>query len=353
MSGTSVDAIDAVLVAFEENQFNILGETSSPIPPSIQEQINRLCTPGSDNLDLLGEADVAIGDLFATTALNLLEKTQTPAERVAAIGSHGQTVRHRPPTQDAPGFTQQIGDPNRIAATTGIRTVADFRRKDMALGGQGAPLVPGFHQALFGSKDENRAIINIGGIANITWLPKSGNVLGFDTGPGNTLLDNWCKSHWDKPFDDGGEIAACGNVAQTLLERLLQDPYLSQPIPKSTGRELFNHDWLSTHLSGFAELDPIDIQRTLTEFTAQTIVDGLQFLPESPDEIFLCGGGALNTFLVSRIADLANPILVDTTSSLGLDPRHVEAAAFAWLARQTINGINGSLASVTGATRDA
>lgn len=354
MSGTSIDAVDAVLVEFTGSSPRILAACSRPIPASLHTAIVSLCLPGSDSLDLLGSTDQALALLFAETALALLAKTGFEPHQITAIGSHGQTVRHRPNSEHP--FSLQIVDPNLIAAVTGITTVADFRRKDMALGGQGAPLVPAFHRAAFQHPSLNRAIINIGGIANITWIPANGDVTGFDTGPGNCLMDQWTRQHSGQPFDANGDWAASGRVEPQLLDTLLSHPFIARQPPKSTGREEFNLSWLSGVLDSLTTPpSTVDTQATLALFTAHTIARGLAALPhgQRPDEIYVCGGGVHNRHLMDLIASATDSVPVHSTATAGIDPGHVEGAAFAWLARQTLHRLPGSLASVTGASRDA
>lgn len=354
MSGTSIDAVDAVLVEFTASSPRITTAYSQAIPPGLHSDILSLCLPGSDTLDLLGRTDQALAILFADTALALLTKAGLEPGQITAIGSHGQTVRHRP-NNDYP-FTLQIADPNLIAARTGITTVADFRRKDMALGGQGAPLVPAFHRAVFHHSQHNRAIVNIGGIANVTWIPANGAVIGFDTGPGNCLMDQWIRQHSGQPYDDDGQWAAAGSVDQQLLDALMSHPFIPRSSPKSTGREEFNLPWLNSVLGTITPiLAPVDIQATLALFTARTIAQGLAALPDNqlPDEIYVCGGGVHNRHLMGLLAEILGPTPLHSTAAAGIDPGHVEGAAFAWLARQTLHRLPGSLASVTGASRDA
>lgn len=355
MSGTSIDAIDAVLVEFSGSGLDVIGNYQHPIPLSLKQDIGRLCQPGEDSIDLLGQTDRAVGMAFAKACSILLDRCGVTPEAVTAIGSHGQTVRHRPGTAGAENhFTVQIGDPSTIAVLTEITTVADFRRKDMARGGQGAPLVPAFHHYLFHSVRFNRVIINIGGIANITWLPASGEVIGFDTGPGNRLMDIWVDQRLGRPFDQNGDWAGTGNVLPALMDRLLRHPFLRMTPPKSTGREDFNAQWLDNMLaeSGCTSCRPEDIQATLASFTARTVVDSFDMLPSPVDEIFVCGGGASNRNLMALIEQASAGVPVLSTATLGLPPQLVESVAFAWLARQTLNRASGSLASVTGADRD-
>ena len=350
MSGTSMDGIDSAIVEFNQNDTRLIATYCHPIPHFLQQAIKPLFLPGDDNIDALGSADKQLGECFAKSASTLLKKAGLEASDITAIGSHGQTVRHRPPNSDtAHPFTLQIGDPNIISARTGITTVADFRRRDMAVGGQAAPLAPAFHQAAFRSNKQNRVIVNIGGISNITFLPTEGDVLGFDTGPGNRLLDDWIKQQQNKTYDAGGQWAGQHKSDSQLLEQLKAHPFLQRSIPKSTGREEFNKDWLNQQLEGFDHLSPGCVQATLLAFTAETIADAINTLPTDIHEVFICGGGALNTTLMTSLGHLLKPTTVSSTTVLGLAPEWVEAAAFAWLAKQTLAGLAGNLPAVTGA----
>lgn len=347
MSGTSVDGIDVVLADFSGIYPTICATHYQEISLSLREKILRLCEPGDDEINRLGEIDVELATQFANAALALLIKEKIAPEKIRAIGSHGQTIRHHP----AKNFTLQIGDPNIIAAKTGITTVADFRRKDMALGGQGAPLVPAFHESVFASQKNHRAIVNIGGIANVTILRKDDSpIIGFDTGPGNCLLDAWMMQHQHARYDLNGAWAEQGNIDNELLKALLADPFFIRTPPKSTGKEYFNLTWLKQYLSD--SVSALDVQTTLAELTAKTIIDAIEcyFLQ---GEIFICGGGAHNNYLVSRIKCLAENYSVTTTDSLGVHPDWVEALAFAWLAKQTLARKPGNLTSVTGAYNSA
>lgn len=348
MSGTSVDGIDAALVSIPASgQLALLATHQHPFPVAVRAAIQALMQPGPNEIEREGELDVQLGRLFAEATHALLAKSGVSASGIRAIGSHGQTIRHRP--HAAHPFTRQIGNPSVIAEDTGITTVADFRARDLAAGGEGAPLVPAFHQWLFRKPGVNRAIVNIGGVANITWLPGTENsaVLGFDTGPGNTLLDQWIARHRNEPYDRDGAWAASGRVQKDLLAQLMTDEYFTKAPPKSTGREHFNLTWLEQQLAG--NLAPEDIQATLAELTAASIARGLKFLPEKIGEIFICGGGGHNRDLLARLCAQLPGIPVATTGKLGLDPDWVEAAAFAWLAHQTLAGRAGNLPSVTGA----
>ncbi|MEH6544216.1 MAG: anhydro-N-acetylmuramic acid kinase [Porticoccaceae bacterium] len=373
MAGTSMDGIDAALVEFgdedKSKQIRVVSTHSHAISETLRTALLDLSLPGrgvagQDRIDLMGSADAQLGELLADAVNNLLLNASIGSTQIIAIGSHGQTIRHRPPgaISEFPlplPFTLQIGDPNRIAARTGITTVADFRRRDIALGGHGAPLVPAFHQAAFRDAEHHRVIVNIGGISNITRLPAqglvsgpvSGVVTGFDTGPGNGLLDAWINRHRGLAYDDGGQWAA-GHVPHPgLLAHLKQHEFFNQPPPKSTGREDFNLDWLDRQLENFAAIDAGSVQATLLALTAESIAEAIEKTSTLATEIYICGGGALNTALMDALKTLLAPAKVASTSALGIDPEWVEAAAFAWLARQTLAGLPGSLAEVTGATK--
>ncbi|TNF04830.1 MAG: anhydro-N-acetylmuramic acid kinase, partial [Gammaproteobacteria bacterium] len=312
-----------------------------------------LAQPGDNEIQRLGQLDRELGLRFADTVNQLLTQQQLSHAAISAIGSHGQTIRHRPPSpEEGHPFSLQVGDPNTIAEHTGITTVADFRRRDIALGGHGAPLVPAFHQAVFHQPGARRAIVNIGGIANITLLEKSAEapIQGYDTGPGNGLMDAWTLSHLQQPYDKDGSWSRQGTVIPALLAELLNTPYLALPPPKSTGRELFNLDWLrqqlQKHTQSFA---PEDVQATLLDFTAETIAAAIKRHGEESLDVFLCGGGAHNRALVERLSDLLHPVQVETTDSIGIPADWVEAIAFAWLAQQTLKGKPGNAPAVTGA----
>lgn len=348
MSGTSVDAVDAVLVTVSGNDRPVLlASYSHPMPPATRGEIQALMQPGANEIERLGELDMALGELFAEAANAVIRQAGVERQIIRAIGSHGQTLRHRPRAQHP--FTVQIGNPSVIAERTGITTVGDFRARDIAASGQGAPLVPAFHQRMFQSPGSNRVIVNIGGIANVTYLPAtpSAPVSGFDTGPGNTLLDQWIRRHQNELYDRDGAWAASGRVQKYLLAQLMADGYFAKAPPKSTGREHFNLAWLEQQHAG--KLAPEDIQATFAELTAASIAQSLKFLPEKIGEIYICGGGNHNRHLLARLRALLPGIPVATTEILGLDPDWVEAAAFAWLAHQTLAGHAGNLPSVTGA----
>ncbi len=345
ISGTSVDGVDAVVLRVSANKLNLIATHAAPYPQALRDAILSLAQPGIGEIDRLGQTDASIADCFAQAALQVIDEAGLTPSDITAIGSHGQTVRHRPDL--ARPFTLQIGDPNRIAEVTGITTVADFRRRDMAAGGQGAPLVPAFHRAAFDLGGSKTAVVNIGGVANITLLDPQGEVKGFDSGPGNTLMDDWSRQHSGQAFDESGNWARQGTVDERLLERLLDDPYFARAAPKSTGPEYFSPQWLMQHLEGFAPLEPTDVQRTLLELTARSI--SAAWVNEPLAQIAVCGGGAHNTLLMERIASLNAPAQVLTTETLGIHPDWVEAAAFAWLAYRTLNQLPGNEPSVTGA----
>jgi len=346
ISGTSMDAIDAALVDFDVAPLRIIATSATPFAPALKRRISALIDHADGvALDEVGQIDVEVGRAFAQAALTLMQSAGVNAGRVTAIGSHGQTLRHRPDL--AAPFTWQIGDPNTLAEMTGVTVVADFRRRDVAAGGQGAPLLPVFHDQVFRSDGEDRVIANLGGIANITILARERGVTGFDTGPANRLLDAWISLHKGKEFDAGGAWAATGQVDQTLLRELLDEPYLRLAPPKSTGRELFNLPWLQSKLGLFSR-NPSDVQATLQQFTAGSLADAVrQYAPGAA--LYVCGGGAHNLGLLDAIAVLIAPNPVASTETLGLDPDYVEAVAFAWFAKRTLEGLTSSSGGVTGA----
>jgi anhydro-N-acetylmuramic acid kinase len=349
MSGTSLDGIDVALLDLSTHS-KLIAARTYPLPEQLRADLIALCLPGNDEIERMGVVDRRLGLELGFAASQLLRTTAIPANAIRAIGSHGQTIRHRASlmvNQGSYPFTLQIGDPTSIAEITGITTVADFRRRDIAAGGQGAPLVPAFHSAVFGGS-ETRAIVNIGGIANITGLNIDNTVLGFDTGPGNTLLDYWIHRHSGARYDQDGAWGKSGTLIPALLEALLRDPYFAVPPPKSTGREYFHGDWLDRHLAGNA-WQPVDVQATLIELTARTITAGIVELPFAVSSVYVCGGGAYNNHLMARLEALLHPRFVTSTTQLGIAPEWVEAAAFAWLAQQTLRGKPGNLPSVTGA----
>ena len=356
MSGTSADGIDAALVRFaggadiddcnEPLRAEVIAARTSPWDPDVRARLVWLGQGGSlDSLDELGTLDSQVGEAFAEAALAVLAEAGIDAHDVAAIGSHGQTVRHRPYLKHP--FSLQIGDAGRIVERTGITTVADFRRRDIAAGGHGAPLLPALHHALLHDAGEDRAVLNLGGIANITLLPKAADVRGFDTGPANALMDLWCHEHTGRPYDEDGAWGATGVVDEALLYRLLEDPWFAAPPPKSSGREHFQRAWLAPRLRG-DEL-AVDVQATLRTLTARTIADALRSTQPDTQRLLVCGGGVHNPSLLQALRDELPDATIASTAEHGLDPDHIEAMGFAWLARQTLLGLPGNRASVTGA----
>ncbi len=350
ISGTSIDGVDAVLVDFGDRNCRIIEAATTPFPPRLLARLRRIVEVPQAELCELGALDHAVGGFFAGCALDLIARAGVTHDAVRAIGHHGQTIFHEP-SGDEP-FSMQIGDPNVVAATTGICTVADFRRLDMAFGGQGAPLVPAFHAWCFGVANEARAVVNIGGIANITVLQPDRPATGFDTGPGNTLLDLWVRRHRGADYDRDGGWAASGKVDAALLAALLTEPYFAAAAPKSTGRELFNTSWLDAHLSHHTTTAPADVQATLAELTARTIVTSVDDSLSDCKRLVVCGGGAHNADLMARLRRLSGGS-VDTTAAFGIAPDWVEGAAFAWLARARLRSEAGNVPTVTGARRPA
>ncbi len=353
ISGTSIDGIDAGLYKItgspESEHAELLAHHAHPYPATIHDEILALSSPGNNEIDRMGDLDHQLGHLFADAANTLLLSAEVSADEIAAIGSHGQTIRHRP-TSSTP-FTLQIADANIIAHATGIPTVADLRRHDMAAGGQGAPLATAFHRAIFHSAQVKRAVINIGGIANISVLENDASAtLGYDTGPGNVLMDGWIKTHLGKDFDEGGSWAQSGKIDSALLNSLLNHPYLREAPPKSTGREDFNADYLNTLLTAYGTITAEDVQATLCEFTAMSIAQAVS--QHQCSEVYICGGGARNTFLLSRLATHLSPVSVETTQALGVHADWVEAGLCAWLAKRRLQGLAGNLPSVTGASSE-
>lgn len=350
MSGTSLDAVDAVLVDLAGPRPRLRATRSQRFPASLRDELAALTRPGPDEINRLGRLDAQLGTLYADCVERLLQHGRVPATEVRAVGCHGQTVRHAPGETEP--FTLQIGDPNRIAQRTGITTVADFRRRDLAVGGDGAPLAPAFHLATFRSADENRVVLNIGGIANITVLPRDTQrpVLGFDTGPGNALLDAWVFERRGERFDRDGAWAAAGTVHDELLRVFLSDPYFETAPPKSTGKERFDLHWIHDRLACVAPPPrPEDVQATLSQLTANTVAGAIARHAQGDGHVLVCGGGADNADLMRRLEDRLAPRPLSRTAALGLDGRWVEAVAFAWLAKRTLAGLPGNLPAVTGA----
>jgi len=349
LSGTSLDSIDAALVRCDDAAVETRHTLSYPFPADLQTQLIELATTPNISPEKLGLVDARLGECFGQAALALLESAGVDPQNVRAIGSHGQTIRHCP--QASYPFTWQIGDPNRIAELTCITTVADFRRRDIAAGGQGAPLASALHQAVFRHSREDRAVLNIGGIANLSLLPSdpAQPVTGFDTGPGNLLLDQWHQRHRGGNFDDGGKWAATGQLSQPLLDSFLDDDYFSALPPKTTGREHFNLQWLEERLARFDRLPAEDAQATLSALTARSIARELvRYLPHC-QRLLACGGGAHNQKLMTDLQAALPGIIVETTARHGIDPDWVEAVLFAWLAHRALEMLSGNLPSVTGA----
>ncbi|HEV7123288.1 MAG TPA: anhydro-N-acetylmuramic acid kinase [Rhodanobacter sp.] len=347
ISGTSADSIDAVLVRFDGDLPQTLAHHAHPWPPQLRERLLAVAQDEAElDLDAWGRLDVEIGYHFADAARGLLAQSGTAATAVRAIGSHGQTLRHRP-AGDYP-FTLQLGDPSVIAERCRIDVVADFRRADVAAGGQGAPLLPALHAMLLRAPGRTRAVLNLGGIANLTVLAADGGVRGFDTGPANGLLDAWCQRHRGEPFDRDGAFAGSGKRLPGLLEVLLADPYFALPPPKSTGREYFHLGWLAGQ-APVATLSPADVQATLLELTARSIANAVILHAPGTNEVLACGGGVHNPVLMQRLAELLAPRRLGSTADHGVDPDFLEATAFAWLARQRLLKLPGNLPSVTGA----
>ncbi|MDM8561631.1 anhydro-N-acetylmuramic acid kinase [Candidatus Parabeggiatoa sp. HSG14] len=348
MSGTSVDAIDAVLVEFTVAHNRVIATHSHTWPFQLRESLLVLSQQKREQSTLheIATLDIQTAELFAEATLALLEKAQILPKQICAIGSPGQTLYHHP--EGTIPYTWQIGDPNVIAQITGIPTIADFRRRDVAAGGQGAPLAPAFHNFLLRSSQENRVVLNIGGIANITVLPANENqpVIGFDTGPGNALLDAYVSQQKHQRMDKSGIFAATGKMQPSLLESMLADPYFSRPAPKSTGRDYFNLDWL-THLLSHLSLPPEDIQATLNQLTITSIAQAT--LPYKPQRLLVCGGGVHNPLLMAGLAKQLPDCIVESTEAVGIDPDLVEAISFAWLAQQRMDKQPSNLPSVTGA----
>lgn len=348
MSGTSLDGVDVVLAAIDECTVAQQASYCHPMPQDIKHAILAMCQGQKVTLSALGQLDTRLGILFAQAVLALLKQTALTAQDIVAVGCHGQTVWHEP-NGDAP-CTLQIGDNNRVAAMTGITTVGDFRRRDIAYGGQGAPLVPGFHYALLLHPAERRVVLNIGGIANMSLVAPGAPVRGFDTGPGNMLLDAWIWRQRGLPYDKDARWAMSGRVNTTLLRRMLADGYFALPAPKSTGREYFNLGWLEKQLAGFPPLAPQDVQATLVELTAASVAEQV-LLNGGCERLLVCGGGARNPLMMARLSALLPGIEVNTTDEFGVSGDDMEALAFAWLASRTLSGLPGNLPSVTGARR--
>ncbi len=345
MSGTSLDGVDAALIDFKSRKPLLVGTFFLPFDDALKSALLTLHLPSNNELDKAALLNNQLAGLYAKAVSSLLENTNAPIQSIVAIGCHGQTIRHCPEIDKR--YTIQLGNAALLAELTGITVVTDFRSRDIAAGGQGAPLVPAFHKAVFIDPNHHRVIINIGGIANLTYIDPEEMVSGFDCGPGNLLMDAWCHQHTDKHYDNNGEWATTGEVIPSLLEKFLSTDFFSKPPPKSTGRDLFNYEWLTHHLQG--QEAPEDVQATLSYLTATSIAQAIQTYYPSTDEIYLCGGGAHNLHLVNHLENALAPIAIMLTDELGVPVDWVEASAFAWLAQQAILEQPGNIPAVTGA----
>ncbi len=349
MSGTSLDGVDGVLADFEVTPPRVLAHASAEFDPALRAELLALNTSGPDELHRAALATNRLVRTCASVVQALLAQTGLPASGVVAIGAHGQTVRHRPGEFDGAGYTLQLNNPSLLAELTGIDVIADFRSRDVAAGGQGAPLAPLFHQAFFSGMAGEVSVLNIGGITNLTLLSPDGSVSGFDCGPGNALMDLWCAQHKGEPFDRDGAWAAGGRVHRPVLSAMLDHGYFRRPPPKSTGRDLFNHTWLEAHLARFPGINAQDVQATLAELTASACAQSLREHGPSSTRLLVCGGGALNVHLMARLAALLPGVRVESTSAEGLPPLQVEALAFAWLACRCVRREPLDLQKTTGA----
>jgi anhydro-N-acetylmuramic acid kinase len=349
MSGTSLDGVDGALAQFSGDAITTLGAAYIPFPPALRAELMALQSSGANEIEREALAANQLAQHYAQCVAALLADAKLQPHDVRAVAAHGQTIRHRPEL----GFTRQTNNPALLTELCGIDVIADFRSRDVAAGGQGAPLVPAFHQALFGKAGQARVVANIGGIANISVLGGDGRVTGFDTGPGNVLMDGWIDRHQAKEYDMDGAWAASGKVLPELLAELLKEPYLALPAPKSTGRDLFHLEWLDKRLAVHAEATPEDVQRTLTQYTAVTLADAIKAYGAAADAVYICGGGAYNSVLMDALgAELGNEVMVASTQALGVAPNRVEALAFAWLGHRFSERLAGNLPSVTGAAGD-
>jgi anhydro-N-acetylmuramic acid kinase len=350
MSGTSLDGIDAIAIDFSQSVPETLAWRYIPFDTALKQTLDAMLQPGwQGTLHDLGHIDALLGEAYATAVNLLIEESDLSREVIHAIGSHGQTAFHSP--DSSPAFSMQLGDPNRIAHLTGITVVSDFRRRDIAAGGQGAPLVPAFHKDIFYSPSENRVILNIGGIANITHLSSSQPIAGFDTGPGNILMDTWIHRHKQVEFDRDGRWAASGQVNEELLAAMLRESFFQLPPPKSTGRELFNLDWLQ-QFPGIDTQPAEDVQATLAELTARSISNAIHHYAPDTEAVYVCGGGAYNKHLMARLQATLDGCRLADIKTLGLEAERIEAMAFAWLARRTMMKLHGNLPEVTGAEKE-
>lgn len=353
MSGTSMDGADGVLVDFSGAHPAVLAAAHAPFSPALREAFGALQQPGEDEIHREAIAANGLARVYAECVAELLRLADVAPGHVTAIGAHGQTIRHRPGLYDGIGYTRQTQHPALLAELADIDVVADFRSRDIAAGGQGAPLVPAVHAALFGARDETRVVCNIGGISNISILPAAHSgrpVTGFDCGPGNALLDHWVQQHHGQPFDDRGAWGASGSVDADLLARLLAEPYFRAPPPKSTGRDLFHPEWLQSVLDSLPrQIAPADVQATLATLTATAIAQDVRAHAGNAHRLIVCGGGARNDYLMATLGQLLPGITVQTTEDFGVPVSQVEAIAFAWLARQCVRRAPGNVPTVTGA----
>ncbi len=357
MSGTSLDGVDGVIYDFAGQAAKVTTQVSAqvsafasvPFPASLRAELLALNSAGDNELHRAALAANALTRVYAQVVAQLLAQTNLKPTDIRAIGAHGQTVRHRPGEFDGTGYTLQLNSPALLAELTLIDVVADFRSRDVAAGGQGAPLVPAFHQGVFGHQNESVAVLNMGGISNLSVLGKDEPVLGFDCGPGNALMDHWCHMHTGQFYDANGAWAAAGQVGQALLNQLMAEPFIGKIPPKSTGRDLFNPAWLQQYMQGFENVAPVDVQATLTEFTALAAAKNAKVFAGNTKTLVVCGGGALNGHLMRRLQAALPNMVVASSEAFGLPPLQVEAAAFAWLARKAIRCETASFKSVTGA----
>lgn len=357
MSGTSLDGVDGVIYDFAgqtakattQVSAQVSAFASAPFPASLRAELLALNSAGDNELHRAALAANALTRVYAQVVAQLLAQTNLKATDIRAIGAHGQTVRHRPGEFDGTGYTLQLNSPALLAELTQIDVVADFRSRDVAAGGQGAPLVPAFHQDIFGHQNEAVAVLNMGGISNLSVLGKDEPVLGFDCGPGNALMDHWCHMHSGQFYDADGAWAAAGQVNQALLKQLMAEPFIGKIPPKSTGRDLFNPAWLQQYMQGFEDVAPVDVQATLTELTALAAAKNVKVFAGNAKTLVVCGGGALNGHLMRRLQAALPSMVVASSEAFGLPPLQVEAAAFAWLARKAIRRETASFESVTGA----
>lgn len=354
MSGTSLDGVDGVIADISLGKFAVLAHADAPLPPDLRAELLALNTPGPNELHRAALAANALMQVYASVVAHLMCATATHPTDIRAIGAHGQTVRHQPQNHtgmSGRGYTLQLCNAALLAELTGIDVAADFRNRDVAAGGQGAPLVPVFHQSVFGLSGQTNAVLNVGGMTNLTVIgPKLGtDLLGFDCGPGNVLMDAWCHRHTGQPFDQDGRWAAGGEVNAELLSTLRAEPYFAMPVPKSTGRDLFNLSWLDAQLTQHIALTPNDVQATLLELTASTCSDCVSSYSKNSANLMVCGGGAFNLRLMQRLQALLPGRQVRSSAETGLPPQQVEAAAFAWLARKAVYREALRLENITGA----